>query len=249
MNYFNEAAIEKLKEEAQIAPAGFRYGFVEGIFKNETFGQLVGNFPPVSSFKLVDKMSGGGRKKFYVGPNYYSGRHRGSIAHLTELPAIWIAVLRESASPEFIERLRWATGIKFNSLCNFGFSYGSEGCMQGAHIDGAARPSDPSSVHSTIACLLYFNPGPGGSTGTCIYQPDRETIIFQVPNLRNSMSFFEQHPAAWHGFPTVPAGEERRIISLSYSQEADPILIKKNETAVPTLSELISHFLSGRGFR
>ncbi len=239
LEFFDEKAIGELKNKKQTAPSGFHYGFTENIFKEDVYQKLTNTFPDIKSFKLVDKMSGGGHKRFYVGPDYYSGKDWGCICHMKNLPEIWQKVLLESAAPEFIEMLSTATGIKFNSLCNFGFAYGNEGCVQEPHIDGAARPDDPSPVHSTIACLLYLNQKPDGFTGTCIYAPDRKTIIFQVPNLRNSMSFFKQHPSAWHGFPQVPKGESRRIISLSYSQEAAPIALKtfKEHNPLPYLGD------------
>lgn len=237
LKFFNEKSVKELKNKAQTAPAGFGYGFSENIFKDDVYLELTANFPDVKNFQLVDKQSGGGHKRFYVGPDYYSGKDWGAICHMKTLPKIWQEVLLESASPEFINLLSETTGIKFNSLCNFGFAYGNEGCVQEPHIDGAARPNDPSPIHSTIACLLYLNQKPGGSSGTCIYAPDRKTIIFQVPTLRNSMSFFEQHLNAWHGFPQVPKGEDRRIISLSYSRENNPITLKDEHNSLPYLGD------------
>jgi len=214
----------------KVAPAGFRYGFVENIFREDIYEELAKAFPDVSLFTFIDKPSGGGHKRFYVGPNYYSGKDWGCICSMKQLPGIWQEVLRESVSPELINLLQVTTGIKFNSLCNFGFAFGNEGCFQQSHIDGAARPGDSAAIHSTIACLLYLNNRAGGSTGTRIYAPDRKTILFQAPNLRNSMSFFEQHPDSWHGFPLVPKSEERRIVSLSYSQESQPLILKTSLT-------------------
>ena len=97
--------------------------------------------------------------------------------------------------------------------------------IYGIKINGAVRPNDSSPIHSTIACLLYFNEKPGGVSGTQVYDKDRKTVLFSVPNLRNSFFFLEQHPDSWHGFPSVPEGSERRIVSLSYSQEKRPITL------------------------
>lgn len=228
LHYFNIKAIEKLKNDVQFAPKGFRYGYVENIFKDDIYESLIKTFPSVEKFRLVDKQSGGGHKRFYVGPNYNTNLHWGCACHFDSLPSVWRGVFNESASAEFLERLKWATGVNFNSLCNFGFAYGNEGCRQGAHLDGAVRADDKNESHSTLACLLYFNQKTGGSSGTCIYDADRITVLFQVPNLRNSMSFFEQHPDAWHGFPPVPVGEDRRIISLAYSLESSPVKVKNS---------------------
>lgn len=225
MKYFNLLGIQSIKPKA--ASRGFLYGYLENVFYDGVYEELISSFPPVETFQFTDKPdSGGGHKRFYVGPVYYSGKDWGCYCHFSHLPEVWKAVLREVASSEFIKILAQATRIKFNSLCNFGFTYGNEGCQQEPHIDGAARPNDLSPVHATIALLLYFNKKPGGSSGTCIYEIDRKTKIFQVPNLRNTLSFFQQHPDSWHGFPIVSQGEDRRLISLSYSLEKNPINLK-----------------------
>jgi len=226
MNFYNSDSIDKLKGEVKKAPSGFNFGYANNLFKDEVYAELIKTFPNVSKFKFVDKMSGGGHKRFYVGPVYTSGTHLGCVCHMENLPEIWKKVIQESASPEFMEMLSEASGVKFNSLCNFGFAYGNEGCRQEAHIDGAVREEEYGQHRSTIALLLYFNEKEGGSSGTCVYGTDRKTVLFQAPGLRNSMAFFEQHTDAWHGFPTVPAGEDRRVISLSYSLEKDPIVLK-----------------------
>jgi len=226
LKYFNEENIKKSAADFKKDPRGFRYGIIEGLFKEDVYAQLIKMFPDTSKFKLVDKQSGGGRKRFYTGPNYYSGDTLGCFCHMKDLPEVWNNVLIESGSEEFIKLLESVTGVRQNSLCNFGFTYGNEGCVQEPHIDGAARPNDPNPIHATIACLMYFNAEPGGSSGTAIYDNDRKTILAQVLNMRNSLFFFEQHPEAWHGFPIMGPGSERRLVSLSYSQEKPMLGLK-----------------------
>lgn len=227
-DFFNAESIKSIRAGSKFAPAGFRYGFVSDLFDERIYRRLIDSFPDVKSFKLVDKQSGGGRKRFYVGPNYFSGRERGCICNLDTLPKVWRDLLFELASDRFISLLSGATGIKFNSLGDFGLTYGNEGCVQEPHLDGAVRPGDPNEVRPTIALLLYFNEKKGGSSGTCIYDNDRKTVLAQAPDLRNSMFFFEQHPNSWHGFPLVRAGEDRRLVSLSYSLEKEPIKLKNS---------------------
>jgi len=228
ITYYNPEAFKKLKQDSKIAPHGFRYGFVTGVFHEDVYKDLIKTFPDVKKFTLVDKQSGGGHKRFYVGPSYYSGKDWGSTRHLKNLPAVWKGVIRESGSPEFVAMVQEATGVKCNSLCNFGFTYGNEGCVQGPHIDGAARPDDPNPIHATIACLMYFNEQPGGFGGTEVYDTDRTTVIARVADLRNSFFYFEQHPDSWHGFPKMPAGADRRLVSLSFSQEPKPLLVTES---------------------
>ncbi len=228
LKYFNSEAIAELKKMRRTSPYGFKYGFVQGIFKDDCYKELIRTFPDVKKFLLVDKQSGGGRKRFYVGQNYYSGKDWGSLYKMRDLPEIWKNVIRESNSEELMKILSDATGVSFNSLCNFGFTYGDAGCMQEPHIDGAARLGDTSPIHGTIACLLYFNEEHGGESGTAIYDIDRKTILFQVPDLYNSFFYFEQHPDSWHGFPTVPKDIDRRLVSLSFSQEKNLIPVKES---------------------
>ena len=228
IKHFNIEAIKKARNGIKIAPGGFRYGYIPDLFNEDSYRELVRTFPDVTKFKLVDKQSGGGRKRFCVGPNYYSGLTWGCICHMQNLPEIWREVLHESADTQLIDLLQDVTDVPFNSLCNFGFTYGNEGCMQEAHIDGAVRQGDPGPIYSTMASILYFNEQPDPVGGTCVYAPDRTTILAQAPHLRNGFFFFEQHPDAWHGFPVMPAGAERHIVSLSYSQERVPIELKKS---------------------
>ncbi len=228
IKYYNIDAFRKLKNERKTAMRGFKYGFITGVFKEDVYEELIRTFPDVSKFELVNKESGGGHKRFYIGQNYYNGKNWGSIRHMNNLPNIWKEVLKESGSKELIDIIADSTGVMCNSLCNFGFTYGNEGCMQGPHIDGAARKDDPSPVHATIACLMYFNKEKGGVAGTEVYDIDRKTVLFAVPDLRNSFFYFEQHPDSWHGFPTVPKGADRRLVSLSFSKDRKPIKISNS---------------------
>lgn len=247
INLFNPDSIKTAKDTIKTAPSGFRYGFIPNIFKEDVYEQLIASFPDVSTFKLVDKPSGGGRKRFYVGPGYDANKNWGCVCHLSSLPQIWKDALHESSSNEFMKLLKDSTGVGFNTMCTFGFAYGNEGCMQEAHIDGAAREGDKSPVHSTIACLLYFNKEAGGVGGTCVYDIDRKTVLFQAPSLRNGLFFFEQHPDAWHGYPPMPPGADRRIISLAYSQESQPVTLRTSVfhrlTCVPTYKRIAKKLL------
>jgi len=221
MKYFNRKAIEDLKRNVRRAPSGFRYGFAPHIFREEMYEAITDGFPDVRSFRLKDIEAGGGRKNFYSGPVYYSGGDYGSVRKFSKLSDIWRGIVAESASEEFVTLLNDATGIAFNSVCNFGFAYGKEGSVQEPHLDGAVLKTK--SISGPIACLLYLNKEPGGVSGTRIYGTDRKTVLYEVPDLRNSFFFFEQHPDAWHGFPPVPAGSDRRLVSLTYSDEPKPI--------------------------
>lgn len=221
MKYFSRKALENLKRDVRRAPSGFRYGFAPHIFREEIYHDILEGFPDVNTFRLKDMQAGGGRKSFFVGPGYYSGRDYGSTRNFAKVSDIWRGIISESTSDEFVKLLNDTTGVAFNSVCNFGFAYGKEGSMQEPHIDGAAMKTK--SISGTIACLLYVNKEPGGSSGTRVYDTDRKTVLFEVPDLRNSLFFFEQHSLAWHGFPTVLAGEDRRVVSLTYSNETQPI--------------------------
>lgn len=227
MKYFNLNSIRSAQTTFIKAPAGFRYGFIPNIFNEEIYNKLADNFLPVSTFKLVDKPSGGGRKRFYSGPHYETDYTGGCVCHLENLSKMWKEVMEESASPELIATLSTSTGIDFNSLGMFGFAYGDEGCMQEAHIDGVIR-DNPKVIKSPIACLIYINKNSEGSSGTRIYDVDRETVLFKAPSMRNGLFFFEQNINAWHGFPIVPAGEERRLLSLGYNREEKPVRFQKS---------------------
>lgn len=227
IEFFNTDSIKSAKESFKKAPSGFEYGFIPNLFKEDVYEQLIATFPDTNKFKLVDKPSGGGRKRFYQGPVYDTDRWGGCVCHLENLPKIWRDVLEEASSTELISLLRESTGINFNSLGIFGFTFGNEGCMQEAHIDGAVR-DNPVFIKSPIACLMYFNKESEGTSGTCIYDVDRKTVLFKAPSMKNSLFFFEQHIDSWHGFPVVPAGEERRLVSVTYNVEKTPIKIQKS---------------------
>ena len=223
IKFFNPDSIMSAKESTRNAPSGFRYGFIPNIFREDVYLELMANFPAVEKFKLVDKQSGGGRKRFFVGPTYDIEKTGACVCCLENLAEIWKDVLAESASPELVSLLRESIGIKFNSLSMFGFAFGNEGCMQEAHVDGVVR-DNPAVIWSPIACLMYFNKSNVGPGGTCVYAADRKTVLFQAPGLRNGLLFFEQHPDAWHGYPMMPAGAQRRIVSLAYSTD-DPTVL------------------------
>ncbi len=227
IKYFNQISIISAQESFKKAPSGFRYGFIPNVFKEDVYEKLIATYPDVKRFKLVDKPSGGGRKRFYVGPSYNTDKDGGCFCHVDTLPQIWKDVIAESASPELISLLKEATGINFNSLSIFGFAYGNEGCMQESHIDGAVRGS-PAVIKSPIACLFYFNKKSEGSSGTRIYDVDGKTELFKAPSMRNGLFFFEQHIDAWHGFPSVPVGEDRRLVSVAYNLEDEGISPKRS---------------------
>ena len=221
----NIESLEKIPSNEKRAPAGFRYGFIENLFDEEFYKKLVATFPDIKKFKLISKMSGGGHKRFYLGPEYTINRHGVCGCDLNDVSTEWKKVFRICASPKFINFLSEKTGVKCNSLCNFGFTYGNEGCHQECHIDGAVRADDPNETKATLALLLYFHPDRSTIGGTCIYDIDRKTIVAQAGHLHNSSFYFEQHAEAWHGFPEMPSGKERFLVSLTYSNEARPIKI------------------------
>lgn len=97
IKFFNLASIKMMNIRRD--SRGFKFGFVENLFHETVYKELIETFPDVSKFKLVDKMSGGGRKRFYVGPVYTVGKHWGCICHFDKMPKIWREVLLESASP------------------------------------------------------------------------------------------------------------------------------------------------------
>lgn len=243
---FDVNSIEAAKKTFRTATSGFQYGFIANVFKEDVYQELMAVFPDVRQFKLVDKMSGGGHKRFYITSHYDVSKNFGCWCHLRFFPAIWQKVLQESASPEFISFLSGAAGVKFNSLATFGHTYGNEGCVQEPHIDGAVR-EDRGEYPSTLATLLYFNEKPDNTGGTCVYDVDRKTVLFQAPSLRNGMFFFKQHPDAWHGFPMMPAGAERRLVSLAYSLEKSPIRLKNTLlhrfTCVPSCKRLVKRLI------
>ena len=189
MRLIDERTLDAAFRKVRVSPRGFRYGFLSGIFTEETYERLVEAFPSVQSFRLVDRRSGGRRRRFFVGPLYDANRHHGCVCHLASLPTVWQEALSELASLSFVARLSAATGVDFNSLCTFGFTYGNEGCVQEPHLDGAVREGDTSEIHSRLACLVYMNRDPGGPGGTCIYDLDRTTVIYQAPSMRNGLFF------------------------------------------------------------
>lgn len=226
--YFNEQAILEAKPLVRSAPSGFKYGFIPDVFHEEAYLELMRTFPEVKQFQFVKKMSGGGQKQFFVGPTYDANKSFGCVCRLRRIHPSWKAVLQESADTGLMGLLNELTGVSFNTMCTFGFAYGNQGCMQGAHVDGAVRSDDKSAVRSTLACLLYLNEKPDNISGTCVYATDRRTVLLQAPSMRNGMFFFEQHPDAWHGFPELPSGVERRIVSLAYAQPASSIGLKRS---------------------
>ena len=250
IEFFDVNSIEAAKKTFRTADSGFRYGFIPDVFKENVYRELMATFPDVSKFKLVDKMYkvvGGAHKLFYVAPHsYVVSKNMGCWCHLRSLPPTWRRVLQESVSPEFMSYLSDTIGVKFNSLANFGHTYGNEGCVQEPHIDGAIR-EDHGEHPSTLATLLYFNESPDNAGGTCVYATDRKTVLFQAPSMRNGMFFFEQHTDAWHGFPVMPAGAERRLVSLAYSLEESPIRLKNSLfhrfSCVPSYKRAIKRLL------
>lgn len=227
IKYFDIDSIEAAKKTFKTADSGFQYGFINNIFKENVYRELMASFPDVRKFKLIDKMAGGGRKRFYIATHYDVSKNFGCKCHLHFFPSIWKEVLQEVDSPEFISFLSGATGVRCNSLASFVHMYGNEGCMQEPHIDGAVR-EDHGKYPSTLATLLYLNEKPDNIGGTCVYATDRKKVLFQAPSMRNGMFFFEQHLNAWHGFSIMPPGAERRLVSLAYSLEESPVRLKNS---------------------
>lgn len=227
LKFLNEETLQSLRSQVRIAPAGFRYSFVTNIFKPEAYEHLWSKYPPVEKFRYVEVVDNfkNPSTKVYNGPRYGSREHHGCIDHLVDLDPIWKDVLAELSSPQAIKALNEATGIKFNSVREFAFNYGKKGCEIKPHLDSSARTKDP--YRTTVVCLLYFAPKPGGGPGgTCVYDTDRETILLEAPDLCNSMLFFEQHPDAWHGYKTITADAERRNMQVTYNSISWPVKLK-----------------------
>jgi hypothetical protein len=222
--YLHPTALQRLREKTIQTHTGVTCGFINNFFLETKFQDLIRTFPELRNFKFVDKAdSGGGHKRFYVGPEYVITRNFGSVFHLRNLEKPWRNLLEELSSVEFIQKLSESTGIKFNTLCNFGIGYGDEGCMQEPHLDGAIREGDSSLIKGNIALLIYLNDQEDPISATEIYDLDRKTILLKGTTMRNSILFFKQHKNAWHGFPRVPTGHTRRIISLTYAEAPKPV--------------------------
>ena len=221
LRFFNSGSLSKLRDHIKVSPAGFRYGFLENVFREDRYQELVETYPPFSLFHFHED----GYKKVFEGPYYDSHDHAGCDHHLRVLPAVWQELLREAASDEFIQMFRKASGVEFNSLRNFSFKYGRKGCEIRPHLDQASRSKGPGA--SRLVSMWYFSSRPGGGPGgTAIYDRDRKTILFEAPVLRNSMLFFEQHPEVWHGYETIKDDSERHALALTYNQEPARIPIK-----------------------
>ncbi len=226
MKYFDETFFTRLKEATVTTHTGVTAGFCDKVFTPQVYEELQNTFPDPTDFMLVDKAdSGGGHKKFYVGPHYVTAKDNGSVYHLKNLPPIWRGLLDELASDEIMKEISVATGTEVNTLCVFGLTYGDEGCVQEPHLDGAIREGDNTSVKANLAFLLYFNEIADPVSATEIYDLDRKTILLKGTTMRNSLAYFKQHPHSWHGFPEVPKGHTRRLLSLTYLHLPKPTSI------------------------
>ncbi len=220
MSNFSVSFFDNLKASRSISKTGVRHGFCDSVFKPDIYERLKAEFPDPTKFTLVDKNdSGGGHKRFYVGPEYVAARDYDSLHGVQSVSSLWKSIIDEVASHHFIEGVATATGVTCNSICNFGFAYGNEGCIQEPHLDGAIRKGAKSRVKSTVALLLYINEAKDPVSATELYDTDRKTILAKGTTMQNSLFFFEQHPDSWHGFPLVPKGHTRQIVSLSYGWE------------------------------
>ncbi len=227
MKYFQDSLFKRIQTATKVTETGVSHGFCDSVFEGEVYEELIRTFPDPHSFYLVDKEdSGGGHKRFYIGPEYVVARNYNSLFHIRKLSKVWKGVIEEVSSPSFIQMLSESVGAKFNSICNFGFAYGDEGCIQEPHLDGAIREGATSRVKSNVAFLLYFNENVDPVSATELYDIDRKTVIVKGDTMRNSLFFFEQHPNSWHGFPLVPKNHTRRIVSLSYNYETEPVVPK-----------------------
>lgn len=224
MSHIDESVLSRLQHAITVTRTGVTNGFCDRVFTSDSYAELTRAFPDPATFTLVDKNnSGGGRKIFYVGPEYVITRHLGSLYHLRTLPLIWKEVIQEISSLFFMKKLSAVIGTEVNTVCNFGFTFGKEGCMQEPHIDGAMRTSNHSPIKASVAFLLYFNDSDDPCSATEIYDTDRTTILSKGTTMKNSWMFFKQHPNAWHGFPRVPKNHTRRLVSLTYGYLQDPV--------------------------
>lgn len=224
LKFLDEQALGALRSQIRIAPAGFRYGFITGVFKPSAYEELWNAYPSLDTFRYVEIADDfkNPSSKVYNGPRYGSREHNGCMDHLTGIDPIWKAVLAELASPSASAALNEATGVAFNSVREFAFNYGKKGCEIKPHLDGSARTSDP--YRTRIVFLFYFAPRPGGGPGgTCLYDADRRTALFEAPDLCNSLLFFEQHPDAWHGYRAISTDAERRNMQVTYNLISRPV--------------------------
>lgn len=222
LRFFNQESFISLPSKIQVSPAGFRYGFLENVFCPGVYEELLGTFPAFDFFSYHED----DYKKVYEGPYYDSHAHRGCPHSLKRVPKIWKELLREASSEEFISLFRKVSGVDFNSLRNFSFKYGKNGCEIKPHLDQASRSGNRGA--SKLVSMWYFSEKEGPTSGgTCIYSSqDRKTILFEVSTLRNSMLFFEQHQEAWHGYEAIRDESRRKALALTFNTEPERIPIK-----------------------
>ena len=239
MKFFNRATFENVGSRMIVTPAGFKAAVIQNVFLPEAYQKLLAAYPPLSLFNYHEDAF----KKVYEGPHYDSQEYKGCIAHFAPLDPIWKELLLEATSEEFMNLFSKSTGVIFNTVRNFSWKYGKEGCEIKPHLDQAAMHQNV--LRSRLVSLSYFAAKPGmGPGGTVIYSADRSKTVLEAQDLYNSMLFFEQHKDAWHGYKPMKQGEERRALAMTFNLEEQPTRIKTPFAHKLFCAKCLSQFFS-----
>ncbi len=192
----------------------FPYGFIEDVFDRKFYDALCETFPKDDEKWYVPQDMTRSAKKRYFGSDVW-----GKAVDTDEslLSKEWNELHHYLFSKEFVDNMSRYSGIQLKGLRHFIFIVNGKGDFNMPHTHwGESQKNDGNGYDMT--CLIYFAKGwnRGDPGGTYVSGSDDESsIIFEPPNLDNTMVSFKETPVSWHGSRYITKDVKRPSIQFT----------------------------------
>lgn len=193
----------------------FRFAYVEEFFKKPFYDRLYETYPKYD--ETWDQSSEFNKSQFVRG---FGENHYGDYAAPgkdDKLAQEWNTLYNYLHTEEFVENFRKFSGIPVKKMKTFRFTLYHKGGFQLPHIHNEGP--------STLIVFFYFSKGwqKGDPGGTYVAsEEDESKIIFETPNLDNTMTMLHDGPLSAHGVRYITKDVERKALQVyfeGYSEE------------------------------
>jgi hypothetical protein len=176
----------------------FPFGFVEEVLPRDFYEKLCESFPKEDEkWHAVQDYSRSAKKR------YFGLDKKNSLAIDDRDPSLseeWNIFHHYLTTKEFADNISKYTGIKLTGLRQFSFINNHKGDFNMPHTHWDDSQEGPQSYKITF--LMFFAKkwpkGEPGGTYVCASE-DESSIVFEPPNLDNTMIGFKETRRSWHG--------------------------------------------------
>lgn len=192
----------------------FPFGFVEEVLIRDFYEKLYKTFPKEDEkWHSVQDYSRSAKKR------YFDLNKKNALVGEDVDPTLseeWRDFHHYLTTKEFIDNMSKYTGIQLTGLRQIAFINNHKGDFNMPHVHWEDSQSGPSSYKVTFLMFFAKDWPKGEPGGTYVSaNEDESSIIFEPPNLDNTMIGFKETPVSWHGSRYITKDRIRHSIQFT----------------------------------